>query len=318
MVLPLTYRCNARCAMCTLGRNHDEDISKDVLVELTADKNLISEISVVNITGGEPFLISDLPDICGQLAASMPSLEFFGFSTNGLLTKQILESITRLAKILKGTKVAIGIELSLDGPPEIHDRVRGVPGAFDKVLKTYRQLKTLDIGLEYLSFGCNLNRLTVNHLQQVLEIADFESAYINFTPAVKSALYFQNQNADDVVFLSDLEKETAVTFFKSLRESRRIDDFYLDFVTQFIRTGRRSAGCIFKNHGMFIDPVGNVYVCSNFEKLFLGSLKYDSLKTILDCENTLHIRARTTHHCKQCGSNCMVYQSRDNDEYTIK
>ena len=59
----VTYRCNARCNMCDCFRDPtrpDEEIT-------LADIKKLPEMAFTNITGGEPFIRQDIPDIVREL-----------------------------------------------------------------------------------------------------------------------------------------------------------------------------------------------------------------------------------------------------------
>ena len=72
----VTYRCNARCSMCSRYKKPsrpDEEISIETIKKLP-------KMYFTNITGGEPFIRTDLKDIVREssmssliLTARMPS-----------------------------------------------------------------------------------------------------------------------------------------------------------------------------------------------------------------------------------------------------
>ncbi len=55
----LTYRCPMRCQMCNIWQN-----PTDRNEELTAaDLRSLPKLKFINLTGGEPFIREDLPEI---------------------------------------------------------------------------------------------------------------------------------------------------------------------------------------------------------------------------------------------------------------
>ncbi len=313
MVLPVTYRCNAKCAMCSLGRENREVISHAVIDEIIKGREILDELKVINVTGGEPFLLKNLPELVCSLAANLPSLETIGLSTNGLLTNRIINSLAAISEKLKGGKTKFAVEISLDGPPEIHDRTRGVKGAFEKATETFLSIKNSRLDPQFLSLGCNVNPITVDALGKTLKIADALGGYITFTPYIKSDLHFKNESEFFSFGKNGHYKQKAIAFFDSLLAARRIDSFYHKFVTTFIYSGKRNIGCVFRNNGVFIEPDGNVYVCAKDKDLFIGSLLKNSLGDILYSEKALRTRETMDSYCAACGSNCMVYQAGEMD-----
>ena len=79
----VTYRCNARCSMCSRYKKPsrpDEEISIETIKKLP-------KMYFTNITGGEPFIRTDLKDIVRELYKKSDRIVI---STNGLFTDRIV------------------------------------------------------------------------------------------------------------------------------------------------------------------------------------------------------------------------------------
>ena len=80
----VTYRCNARCNMCNRYKapsKQEEEISIDTIKKLPM-------MYFTNITGGEPFIRTDLKEIVRELYKKS---ERIVISTNGFFTDRIVE-----------------------------------------------------------------------------------------------------------------------------------------------------------------------------------------------------------------------------------
>jgi len=80
----VTYRCNAKCHMCYRWKEPSvpsTEIGLDVYEKLPF-------MDTVNVTGGEPFLRQDLPDIIAILRKKTNRLVI---SSNGFFTDRIVE-----------------------------------------------------------------------------------------------------------------------------------------------------------------------------------------------------------------------------------
>ncbi|MFX1475462.1 MAG: radical SAM protein [Promethearchaeota archaeon] len=138
VTVDITNRCNLACIHCYGGELFGRSPAKD---ELTTNefKKLIDRlaslgVAALPISGGEPLLRSDLLAI----------LEYA--REKGLIvtvaTNAIIVSSSTARRLGKLTKV---VSVSLDGAtPEIHDRIRGVKGAFKAAIKGIETL--LDAG----------------------------------------------------------------------------------------------------------------------------------------------------------------------------
>ena len=140
----ITNKCNLSCKVCGQwgARGYLKDAAgKDPLAELPVDvwKRLVDEVAahagaVIAIRGGEPFLY---PGIIELLSYIKEKGLFVSMDTNGSLLSRYAEDIVRL-KIDH-------ITLSVDGPEEVHDRVRGVTGSFRKLAEGVARVRELSL-----------------------------------------------------------------------------------------------------------------------------------------------------------------------------
>lgn len=138
VVVSLSYRCNSTCATCDVWKKPNDDMTPDEWRKVF--RHLGHTPFYMTFTGGEPFLRNDMHEVV--LAGYQECHpEVITIPTNGILTKRILD---RVAQICDGSpKAQIGINLSLDGVGKDHDEIRGVPGNWEKSMKTWAGLKEL-------------------------------------------------------------------------------------------------------------------------------------------------------------------------------
>jgi len=124
-ILLLTNRCNARCVHCLswkLPKTDDEMSTEQWFSTLNELRDWLGPV-FISITGGETLLRNDAIDIVAHAARLGFWVEFL---TNGYLMDD------RKAEKLIQTGVK-RIKISLDGSKEeIHDRIRGRKGFFEK------------------------------------------------------------------------------------------------------------------------------------------------------------------------------------------
>jgi len=139
--LRITHRCNHRCAICAQwgqnGYNAREDTPKvtgEVPVEVY--KKVIDEVAPkkvhVYITGGEPFLYGDLVPLVNYMKQKGLTVQIV---TNGVGLEKNAQTI-----VDNGWDM---ICVSFDGPKEIHDKCRGVPGALDTAIKGIQAIQKI-------------------------------------------------------------------------------------------------------------------------------------------------------------------------------
>jgi len=135
VALDLTYRCNNRCRHCWLwtkdGRN---ELTTKEIIALVDDARALG-CREWAISGGEPMLRPDFPEIFDYITSQAKS---YSLNTNGTL---ITEEIAQLMK-RKGSKmVAI-----YGATAEVHDHVTRNPGSFDAVMHGFSLLKDAGAG----------------------------------------------------------------------------------------------------------------------------------------------------------------------------
>ncbi len=159
VVLFVTARCNGRCRHCfywqEISRAGDAtaDGSPEISLEEIHDvSKKMGHVEMLTITGGEPSLRSDLPEIIGTFYVNNGT-KHVTIHTNGLLVNQLRRQLSEIARACP--LMEINVSLSVDGLKEIHDDTRGVEGAFDSVMQTLRSLEKLKRRYQNLNITIN-------------------------------------------------------------------------------------------------------------------------------------------------------------------
>jgi MoaA/NifB/PqqE/SkfB family radical SAM enzyme len=143
LILGMTNLCNSKCVTCFywdhLNVNRHLELSLEEYERALAD--LGSLYSVV-LTGGEPTLNRDLPEIT-RILYRRHDASNVTMPTNSLIPEQVEEIVTRALESRRDEKQTFTVGLSLDHLGERHDRIRGAPGNFPKVIETYRRLEAV-------------------------------------------------------------------------------------------------------------------------------------------------------------------------------
>lgn len=115
--LEVTRRCNLRCDYCFVGWSRDWTADLPVATALEIIREGAGRFPVLHLTGGEPFAYRE---IFALIEAGLEhGYEEILINTNGTLLTP--EMIGRLAV----HRARVAVSVSLDGPAELHDRVRG-------------------------------------------------------------------------------------------------------------------------------------------------------------------------------------------------
>lgn len=259
----VTYRCNARCQMCNIWKSSPSD-------ELDPRNylKLPSSLRTINITGGEPFLRKDLVEVVRNIHTAAPFSRIV-FSTNGLLTETILSSISQIRTFHQ----RIGVGVSIDGPEEIHDSLRGVKGIFKRAVATIEGLKKEGIG--DLRIGMTLMKENAEFASEVYGLSRNLGVEFSTTFAHNSEIYFQK--TDNV---PPEMTGIAAKSLKSVRSSQLRSSSVKDWLRAYHIQGIMDSDlrkefvskCEAGSKFVFISPSGEVFPCLVMN-MSLGNLK---------------------------------------------
>ena len=132
----VTYRCNARCSMCNRYKapsKPEEEISIETIKKLP-------KMYFTNITGGEPFIRTDLKDIVRELYKKSDRIVI---STNGFFTDRIVDLCKEFPQI--------GIRISIEGLEQTNNEIRGLQDGYAKGYGTLKILR--EMGMKDVGFG---------------------------------------------------------------------------------------------------------------------------------------------------------------------
>jgi MoaA/NifB/PqqE/SkfB family radical SAM enzyme len=216
LTVSVTYNCNSRCKTCKIYERQTEVMSVAQYEKIFS--TLAHSPRWVTISGGEPFLREDLPGICAAIHNQCrPAV--INIPTNGLLHRKIPSAVEAITASCAGAKIIVN--LSVDGVGNEHDEIRGVPGNYEKAIKTYRGLKELQrSGARNLSLGIHtvISRFNVETITDIVPalLALEPDSYI--TEIAENRVELKTMNLD--ITPTAEEYEAAIDFVMN-RISRR-------------------------------------------------------------------------------------------------
>ena len=133
-----TLLCNLHCSFCYVADilNPDDWRSKELSLDELDRIFGAGGVKSFNITGGEPFVRKNLLEIFDLLKSKGMRCDYI--TTNGTVIKE--DRAEALADLTKAGFLK-HISVSIDGPPEFHDDVRGQRGAFQKAADNIQLLR---------------------------------------------------------------------------------------------------------------------------------------------------------------------------------
>lgn len=297
--LYLTSKCNFKCNFCNIWRK----IAPTTLSFAKA-KNIIRDLSdtgcfYLSFTGGEPLLVDYIFDLLTY--AKRGNIKYIHLVTNGYLLD------VKSASRLKETGIN-EISISIDAREELHDKNRGVAGAYNKAIMAIENLKKYapDIKIVLNAIFSPEEPFECFH---VLELAQRYETYVKVQPLNQHPI-FDKDNYSHIYF-KNIQCAKIKEAVAKLREDRRVvnSDIFLDNIYNFFcqkeRLVLKDSPCLFGYHHIEILEDANMYPCLEGLNWQNGFNFNGSLRDILHSNDYKSILEKLKN-CQGCQRNYYI------------
>ncbi len=316
MTMILTYRCQLRCSMCGISRREPgEELTAGEIARFLAHS---PGLSWINLSGGEIFLRPDLHEIVDAIYESCRGLYLLNFPTNGYETETIVRVLTEMTRRSRSPRLMVTV--SVDGPPALHDRIRGVTGSWERAVETYRCLRRLQGPRFSVSLGMTLQQANAEAFEKTVRAVNERIGGIRYRDfhvnvAHRSDHYYVNADRD--VFGDQEQIQAQLGLIRKLCRGPLFDPVgylerqYQERAQDFLHTGLTPMPCQALGASFFVDPAGVVYPCT-IDNRALGNIRdYDfRLDRLWQSAQRISLRQEVrAGKCPQCWTPCEAYQS---------
>ena len=282
----VTYRCNARCTMCNRYKKPskpEEEISIETIKKLPP-------MYFTNITGGEPFIRTDLKDIVRELYKKSDRIVI---STNGFFTDRIIDLCKEFPNI--------GIRISIEGLEQTNNEIRGLEDGFNRGYTTLKKL--VDMGMKDVGFGMTVQDANAKDLVDLYKLSD-EMNMEFATASLHNSFYFveaKNIIKDRPMVAKEFENLTN-ELLNSNSPKKWFRAYFNHGLINYIYGQKRLLPCDMAFDTFFIDPYGDVMPCNGTkDKEVMGNLnECDSWKDLWESSKADAVRNKVRHCDRQC------------------
>lgn len=306
----VTRRCNSRCPFCFYLSREEEPGPELSLDEVERVFSTLGSLLWVAFSGGEVYLREDIVEIARTIYKhNKPSIMLF--PTNGLLPELIRD---RTVEILRHCpKSVIVVKLSLDGLEDRHDSLRGTPGGFRKMLRTYELLKELLAGYPNFELGINTVFCAENQ-DEMDEIIRFVRGLEMIKTHTISMV--RGETRDDSLKDIDIEKyldavrklegdvRQRTYRFRGSKVKAAQDNLQRRLIYRTVKEKRQLIPCYAGRLNLVLTETGDVYPCESFI-MKMGNIRdfgYDMGK-LLESERAREVVSRIKDGCF-CSHEC--------------
>jgi len=248
LILMITSRCNLGCRFCDISdRSYEKkDMKKEDAFGIIDAAHRLG-VSVLGITGGEPFLHKDIFEIIDYANSKEMKVSL---TSNGLLIKENTE------KILKSKIKCISV--SIDGLERTHEYLRGSAGSYKKVLE----------GIEYIKKKHRDANIAINMVVTNKNVQELGQVHDYFKEKGMTLSFFPVINKPGFYLRSFKEKKSYLDFVEKIKKSGKLSLskhlYYVNALKYFKNDGVR-VRCLGLIKELGIDVEGNIFPCCVWE-----------------------------------------------------
>jgi MoaA/NifB/PqqE/SkfB family radical SAM enzyme len=309
----VNLRCNTRCAMCNIWElKSSHELSLDQFDRIFSDR-VYSRVEYIILAGGEPTLRNDLPEIIELMHRHMPRLKKLLIPSNVINRASIEKQYARMARYCAEHKIRLSLGVSLDGIGDTHDKIRGVKGAFNKVMENIEFMKRLQKEVPFnLGIDPTIFSMNIHEMQKLKDLAERLNMPITFQIAAVADDYYHNADIEKVVKVSNEDRLNMTEFLKrQVAESSLLDSlayYYAEVVENLEGAPARGLSCPFADQGLLLNPDGSLQYCHNSHPI--GNVLEKSSGELYYAQDNLAYRDKIQKEiCPSCRMSCLFFVS---------
>ncbi|MEQ8362504.1 MAG: radical SAM protein [Cyclobacteriaceae bacterium] len=215
--------CNCRCVMCDIwkaNKQKHELSTEDIQNHIESFKKLM--VKRVALSGGEALMHNNLWKLCGELKSIGIKISLL---STGLTLKQHAKNILQYID---------DVIVSIDGSPSVHNQIRNIPNAFEKLQLGVAELRRLDTNFR-ITGRCVLQKLNHHDILNIIATAkSLQLNQISFLPADVSSEAFNRPDGWDDERVSDVALTLNEIQVIEKLVIKSFDKCTIDYKTKFV------------------------------------------------------------------------------------
>lgn len=290
--------CNSKCAMCNIWEQKQGfEVSPEQLKRVLED-SLYENVTHVGITGGEPTLREDLPDLYEAVIEAIPNIKGLSIITNAIKEKDVINRIEKVIEVCRKHGKNFNMMVSLDGYGDMHDTVRGRPGNFITALNVINHFREQNIPL---AIGCTISKVNVWDVEELLFFMKNNNIYGRFRVAEFIKRLYNDNKADVIRNFDEDEIYQLLLFFHKLIYEFETNATYITTyksIISLLSGGIRTIGCPYQGDGVVLNSRAEVAYCAPKSAIIGNGLEKSSASIYQD--NLLERQRIFEEDCDSC------------------
>ena len=312
--LRVTQRCNSMCVMCSdwKSQNSSRELTVAQIGE-TLRNPLFNSVKKFALSGGEPVVREELVQIAETAMQSCPSIKEMLLLTNGLEPDLVMKRARELLALHNryGLK-KFAVSVSIDGCGDVHEKIRRVPQAFERVNETIKRLKELQRETPfYLGLVCVVQPLNIDHLVQLSAFSWELELPLTFVPVYVGDHFVKEAREQDALRFTDEQLKKLKLIFNQQIQSNLTPEnvpFWREYF-DIVGGGKRKMPCFLCYHYARLNSDGTLCSCYIDNSLIYGSVLDTPPDRLWFSDEARETRKRIERNfCLKCTIHCdMAY-----------
>ena len=261
----ITYKCQSRCLTCNIWQMKPSN--ELTIEEIETFARINNFFKWIELTGGEPFLRSDIVEIASAFQKNSKGLYLLTMPTNSLCNPDSV--ISKIEEMLDLGIPKLSITVSLDGYRALHDKIRGVSGNYDRAIEMFKRIseirrrrRNLYAVFGYTMTNYNLGEFSKTYSEVKKEIPSISYNDFHLNLGQVSDIYYSNSGMS-----LRPPKERAAEEIRNAMASRKakisaidiIERSFLKNLHEYVISGAQPMKSRSLDASLFMDSYGNVY-----------------------------------------------------------
>ena len=269
--------CNSKCVMCNIWEQKQGFEVTPEQLEMILQDPLFKSVTHMGVTGGEPTLREDLPQLYESIIKAIPNIVGLSIITNCIKEKDVISRIEKVIEICVNHNKAFSMMVSLDGYGKMHDLIRGREGNFESAINVIKHFTKKGIAV---STGSTISKHNVWEMDDLLDFMKTNNIYGRFRVAEFIKRLYNDNKSEAIRNFDEDERYNLILFFYKLIVDFEKNEVYIRTYKSIINIldgGERTTGCPYHSDGVVLNSRGEIAYCAPKSEIIGNTLNASAI-----------------------------------------
>lgn len=263
----VAQKCNFTCEHCFNHEENKRDVAELSLEEINEVSKSFGHIKYLTLAGGEPFINREMKQIA-ECFIRTNKVEHLNVITNGWFKERIIDFCDYIDSNFP--HVFLTLNISLDGPEEVHDRIRQKNGSYKRCIDVISELKGKNYRNATVAVNGVYNRENANSIES-FALSIIGEQEIPFAINLVRGETIQNEELRSIDIdhylkvarnIFEMNKKLNSSSFPRFEDLLQgVQSVVLDIIEKSVKEKKRMAPCQAGKKGIVLTADGDILLC---------------------------------------------------------